>query len=268
VQNALEGYFKSPEDAPPKWLLMFRAYLDESGHETRGWMFLAGYCGREEQWSNFVPRWQKALGQRKSLHMCDLRWNKPSTKSLLARLGPIPDACGLKGIAGGVRYQDYEDLVAGKPEEKIMKAYIVTLMAVVIPTLRHIPDGERIELVFEQQKQYEAYAILALQNFADEDHPWMRNTDGSPKLAKWSFVPKGSTLMTDPADYFAYALREVRVSGEHSKKSQWCMPILTAGNGEGYGTAFEREQIRRLIRNTYMLNMLRNLQFVPASKKG
>ena len=57
----LDGYFDSPEDAPPRWLLMLRAYLDESGHEGKGWMALAGYIGRKEQWLDFIPKWKAPL---------------------------------------------------------------------------------------------------------------------------------------------------------------------------------------------------------------
>src|SRR5208282_3715746 len=101
-KKELDGYFDSPEDAPPKWLLMMRAYIDESGHEGKGWMFLAGYVGNEGQWGRFVDAWKVGLGpQRKSLHLTKLRWNQDRTRQLLARLGPIPEACGLQAMLGG-----------------------------------------------------------------------------------------------------------------------------------------------------------------------
>jgi len=66
---------------------MLTAYLDESGQETKGWMFVAGFLGNDEQWKQFVPLWKEALGpQRRHLHMADLRWKKQRTKELLARL--------------------------------------------------------------------------------------------------------------------------------------------------------------------------------------
>lgn len=52
-EEELDGYFDSPEDAPAKWLFMLRAYLDESGHESKGWMFIAGYFGNNDQWRAF-----------------------------------------------------------------------------------------------------------------------------------------------------------------------------------------------------------------------
>ena len=241
---------------------MLRAYIDESGHESKDWMFLAGYFGAEDQWKVFAPKWQQALGpRRQSLHMRELRWNSESTKRLLARLGPIPDSCGLKGMIGGVRFQDYEDLVSGQREEKTMKGYIAVLIPMVLNTLRVIPPTERIELVFDQQDEYEPFANLALQWLATPDHPWRRTVDGKPKLAKWSFVPKGSTILTDPADYLAFALRAVRIN-EKSKKTQWCMPILRAGEGSGYGKVFTRAQIRKQIMDSYTMALIGRIEFV------
>jgi hypothetical protein len=87
-------------------------------------MAIAGYIGNKEQWKLFVDKWKAGLGpQRKWLHMTDLRWKKDSTKKLLERLGPIPESCGLEGVMGGVRYADYEDLVVGTEDEKMMKGY-------------------------------------------------------------------------------------------------------------------------------------------------
>ncbi len=89
---------------------MMRAYIDESGHEGKGWTFLAGYLGNEDQWKEFVPKWREGLGpRRKSLHLTGLRWNgshQHRTQNLLARLGPIPEECNLIPILGGVRYGD------------------------------------------------------------------------------------------------------------------------------------------------------------------
>lgn len=226
--------------------------MDESGHESKGWMFVAGYLGNEEQWKNFVPRWKAALGpQRRFLHMKELRWKRERTRRLLERLGPIPEACGLQGAMCGVRYQDYEDLITGKPGEKLIKGYIACLIPMVIQILRGIPRDERLELFLEEQWQYAPFADMALQ-LAIIPHQWTTTSDGKPKLARWGFVPKGSTLMTDPADYLAFALREVWTDGK-SKKADWCRPILTSGSGEGYGVVLTRDKIRRIITSSFML---------------
>jgi hypothetical protein len=210
-------------------------------------MFLAGFLGREDQWKEFVPKWRNGLGiQRKFLHMTDLRWKMDRTRKLLERLGPIPEECGLIPVLGGARYADYEDLIAGSREEKVLKAYVVCLSALVAQVLRVVPAHERLELVFEEQRQYERLTNMALHSFSDTQpsiHPWLKTKDGRPKLAKWSFVPKGSTIMTDPADYFAFALRESWANKE-SKKARWCASIMKSGKGHGIGKIYTRKEIR------------------------
>jgi len=207
---------------------MLTAYIDESGHEGKGWMFLAGWVGDCSQWKHFADEWRKGLGpQRKSLHMTDLRWNRDRTRVLLERLGPIPERCHLQGIMGGVRYGDYEDLVVGTPHAKELKGYMSCLMPMVAQTLKGIPRDERIELVFEQQNEYEPFVNMALPTFTvpDRHAPYHMMPDGKPKLAKWSFVPKGTTILTDPADYLTFALREVWTD-QKSKKAKWCRSIF------------------------------------------
>lgn len=99
AHDELDGYFSSPQDDPPKWLVMLTAYIDETGHETKDWMCLAGFLGTEYDWERFVPLWKAGLGpQRKLLHLTDLRWNKESTRKLLARLGVVPEQAGLVPI--------------------------------------------------------------------------------------------------------------------------------------------------------------------------
>jgi hypothetical protein len=250
-ERELDGYFDSPEDAPAGWLLMMRAYIDESGHEGKGWMFLAGYLGNEDHWRSFVSPWKTGLGpQRKSLHMTELRWNQDRTKRLLARLGPIPEACGLTPLLAGVRYSDYEDLVSGTPAAKLLKGYLACLFPLILQTLRVVPNTERLEVVFEEQREYEPFAQIVLSQLAVPDHPWKRTLDGLPKLAKWAFVPKGTTIMTDPADYFAFALREVWTD-KTSKKSEWCQPILKSD--EGIGKILRRQEVRDIISTTFMM---------------
>lgn len=215
-------------------------------------MFLAGFIGSEEKWEAFVPKWKEALGQRKFLHMTDLRWNRDRTRRLLERLGPVPSNCGLEGIMGGVRFQDYEDLVLGKPEEKLLRGYIACLFPMVTQVLRGMPSEEQLEIVFEQQKEYEPFVNMALPFFTvpDLQAPWKFTTDGKPRLAKWRFVPKGSTVRTDPADYLAFALREAWTD-KNSKKSKWCKPILASGSG--YGRIMQRDEIRLYISSTQLI---------------
>lgn len=234
---------------------MLTAYLDESGHETKDWVFLAGFLGAEADWEEFIPKWKLALGQRKSLHMNDLRWKHDRTRRLLDRLGTIPEEAGLVPVLGGARFADYEDLVTGTHEEKTLKGYMSCLFSLVMSILMAVPNDQRVTLIFEEQRQYQPFADLALRIFADPvlgPQSCNLTIEGKPKLAHWGFVPKGSTIMTDPADYFAFALREHHTNNE-SKKARWCAPILKTQNGRGIGEIMNRENIRAQVRGAMTL---------------
>ena len=137
MRNDLEGFFNSPHDHPAKWLFMLTAYLDESGHEGHGWVFVAGFYGNDDQWQHVAAEWKKALGKRTKFHMRSLRWKHRRTKDLLAALGPLPAHCKLQRIAGGVRVSDYADLIhAGTMHEKASKGYVLCLLALMVQVLR------------------------------------------------------------------------------------------------------------------------------------
>jgi hypothetical protein len=263
VRDALEGFFEGPEDAPPRWLVVLTAYLDECGHERKDWQFVAGFFGNSGQWKDFASKWTPALGKRKKLHMNSLRWNDKRAerriKPLLERLAPIPEQCGLTPIVGGIRYGDYEDMLIGTPWEKAMAGYMHCIFAVVIQTLRVVPSDERIEFVFEVQGVYEPYVNAAfIKSLAVPDHPFKTMSDGRPKVAKWSFVPKGTTILTDSADYLAFALHAAWTDRE-SRKAQWCESLLRSceHNNRGVGSIMNRKIIRQVVRGAMNIEISR-----------
>lgn len=229
---------------------MYTAYLDETGQQANAWIFVAGFLGQKEQWDCFIPQWKEALGpQRKRLHMKRLRWKKPSTKALLASLGPIPQACGLKAVAGGVKYSDYADLLRGTIVEKLSEGYLWCLFPLVLNILKYIPPDERVELIFGAQSAYKERALDLLSliektTLEDTEFRDCRTSSGLSKLAKWSFVPASSTIMLDPSDYYAYALAQYH-HDKTSKKTEWCTPILDVPLGMPYvGRILSRDEIR------------------------
>ena len=99
---------------------MLTGYFDESGHQSKDHVIIAGFVGNESQWTSVAEAWNKGLGRRKTLHMSKLRgWSKPHTGRLLERLGTIPKQFSLQPAMGGVRVSDYEDLIDGTPWEKL-----------------------------------------------------------------------------------------------------------------------------------------------------
>jgi hypothetical protein len=243
----LDGFFSSPEDAPPKWLFVIRAYLDETGQSEQDYVIIAGHAGCVENWGQFVDLWKQSLGpQRLRLHMHDLRWSKDSTRKLLLRSGVVPSKCELLRVIGGAKVSDYADLIKGTPGKILFDGYMNALNITVLSLLLAIPKDERVEIVFEQQDRYAKIAHEVLDIIASMKHPRLQTSDGITKLARWSFVPKQSTILFDQADYLCYSLLQ-KSRDVQSKKAVWCSPILEGGQ-EPIGEILNREQVRTVIK--------------------
>jgi hypothetical protein len=227
------------------------AYVDESGQDTQDYVFLGGFVGNDAQWKQFSADWKIGLGGRKGLHMRKLRWAHPRTERLLQRLGPIPHRCLLQPIVGGVRVRDYADLVNGTIEEKIISGYVAALYPLVIRTLLWVPANERVEFIFEAQDRYQPFAEAVLRSIATNPRdPGMITSDGQSKLANWRFVPKDSTTLTQPADYFVYALTQA-YRDKKSERTRLCSPIFKDGpESTAIGEVLKRHQVRTIVQFT------------------
>jgi hypothetical protein len=231
------------------------AYVDESGQEQKNWMFLAGFVGNDEQWRSALDAWRTAIAPRETLHMSRLRFKKDHERRMLERAGVVPRDCGLTPILGGIRQSDYEDLITGTREQKLLNGYMICCFEMVINTLRGIPKNEGLKIVFERQDRYWWMTDIALRVISSfNDYPDILLPDGTSKLANWASVPKGSTPLTEPADYFAFALLQLWRDKE-SVKTQWCRPILDTNNGVGWGAIMNRETVRRSIKQGQLLHL-------------
>jgi hypothetical protein len=228
-------------------LLVLTAYLDASGQQSQDYVFIAGFLGNEQQWKQCARDWRAGLGQRKALHMNELRWANGRTKKLLAKLGPIPMSAGLEPMVGGVKVSDYSDLISGGVEEVLLNGYVTALYPLLIQCLRLIPKNERLELVFEQQDRYAPFANAMLGAISRMRIPEVLLTDeGLPKLASWRWVPKESTMLLQPADYLAYTTTQV-YRDSHSERAQMCMPIIGGESTMIIGKVLSRHEVRSTI---------------------
>ncbi len=114
---------------------------------------------------------------------------------VLSILGPIPTDCGLKRVIG-------------TPAKKLNTAYYTCLLPLILSIIQVVRDDERIEFVFEQQDRYSESTndlFNALSTASEHvDELWQFQTSGGlPKIAKWGFVPKGSTILLEPAGLLA-----------------------------------------------------------------
>lgn len=224
---------------------MLTVYLDESGHEGKEFVVLSGFLGSEEQWEVCEREWLVALSPKKHLHMKDLRWNKENyVRSLLSRLGPVPHNAGLTAVVSALRVSDYDDLVSGRLVSKLMKGYYLAFIGVVDSILKNIPPEETVKVVLEVQGEYEIRTRIIFDNLANRKTP-----SGKPKLVSMAYIPKGTSVLTEPADYLSYALLNLYRDPD-SLRSELCAPILQ-NQKNAYGMKFDdRAKIRAWIEST------------------
>ncbi len=221
---------------------MLTAYLDESGHES-DLVIVAGFLGNDEQWTQCAELWRKGLGpQRRYLHMKKLRFNKFGIRRMLETLGAIPHDCGLRAIMSVTPVNYYSDLVNGTMAEKLVKGYYLSVISIIDTIVKRIPKDERVKLVFEQQDEYEKGTRII---FNSSNH---KTPSGEPKLAGIEYIPKDSSVLTQPADYLSFALLQ-GFRDQTSKKYRWSEPILQ-NKQPAFGLVPERETLRKVIKRT------------------
>jgi hypothetical protein len=75
-----------------------------------------------------------------------LEWT--SSRETQAKLGPIPDECGLQRVIGHVRVADYADLFTEVQLRKLVPGYQMALHALINSVLRWIPKHEQVRSYF------------------------------------------------------------------------------------------------------------------------
>lgn len=75
---------------------------------------------------------------------------------------------------------------------------------------------ERIEVILEASESLGFFYERMLNRLAQMSHG---------RLAKWSFVPKGTTCLTEPSDYLCFHLWQSFIDAS-STKSIWTQPII------------------------------------------
>jgi hypothetical protein len=200
---------------------MLTAYLDECGHQGKDLVILAGFLGNKDQWEKCEVAWREGLGRRKNLHMNKLRWSRPDrVRKLLGTLGPIPHNAGLRALFCCVKVADYEDMVSGRLVEKLVKGYYIALIGMLDAIRKNVPADETVKISLEIQTEYEVRASLIFDSYKVYKTP-----DGRPKLTSIEFIPKGTSQLTQPADYLAYALWQL-YKDRQSDRSELCSSIL------------------------------------------
>lgn len=229
---------------------MLTAYLDETGQSEKGLVFVGGFVGDRKSWDKCAVNWKEGFppSQRQSLHMVRIDFEKIRDKELLERLGPIPEECGLKRVWGSVNVSDYFDLVEGTIGELHAHGYCLALVPLIISIRDKVANGERFELIFEEQTALGFYRDKMLEMIASTfpPHPHYQPRKGRQQkiqLAGWSSKPKGSICLFEPADYLCYHLAH-RETEPDSVRTKWSQPIM--GTGATFSDHLSQETARNL----------------------
>jgi hypothetical protein len=207
---------------------MLTAYVDECGQQSKGLVIVGGFIGHKEEWENLGLAWRSGFvgTQREHLHLAELRFKKESEKRLLAKLGPLPHSCGLKGISGSVDVSDYHHLIKGTVAELHGHGYALALVPLILAIRAAIPADETFELVFEEQQALGFYRekMLSLIAYILNRDPVVKGGFKRNQLAGWRSMAKGETQLLEPADFLCYHLSH-KSSEPHSVRAVWTTPI-------------------------------------------
>lgn len=226
---------------------MLSVYLDECGQETKGLVIVSGFVGDEDAWRGCSRLWREGFrgNQRKSLHVSELKFKFQSERKLLARLGPIPEECGLKRVSGSVNVADYYDLVKGTVAELHAHGYSLALAPLQLAIEAAIPKDECYELIFEEQTALGFYRdkMLGLLVNISSRHPAVKSGEKKVQLVSWKTMTKRQTCLFEPADYLCYHIAH-QAADPGSVRSDWTRPIM--GNGDISIRHLTREFARHL----------------------
>jgi hypothetical protein len=195
-------------------------------------VIVAGFIGNEDQWRALAQQWPKGFdgSQRKSLHTSSLHFKNESERSLLKKLGAIPESAGVKRISGSVNEADYYDLVEGTAAELHAHGYALALVPLILAIENTIPPDESYKLVFEEQGAlgfYREKALISISHILSNP-PKDRRHIKRPKLIGWETMAKGQTCLCEPADYLCYHLAH-KSADPNSVRTLWTAPIMGDG---------------------------------------
>ena len=206
---------------------MITGYFDESGGESDGFVVVAGFVGRVDDWKKYLKMWRRELGNRPSLHLKEMRLGSESGArrygDLLRRLGSVPSKAGLLPFVGSVSLA-HTAKAKGTIAEIALAGYNVALVAMVDAILgsKRLPKRERIEFTFEDQVHF---AIPRASMF----HSYRQVEKYKTCPGKRSRIGKDSSMAKDPlleaSDYLAYAMLQHLIDPA-SGKATVTAPIL------------------------------------------
>jgi hypothetical protein len=224
---------------------MIFGYFDESGGPDTGFTVVAGFVGTKKKWREYVRQWVDVT-QGRPLHMKNMRLGGSKGvrhREKLERLAVIPKRVGLRAFVGSVRTSDYRHLTVGTTAELVLNGYTVALLAMVNAILEsNLPKKERIEFIFEQQKEHAVTRERVFELLRQT--PEHKAHHGLSRIAKSSSMEKSTTL--EASDYLAYAIL-YQLLEPASQQAQLTTPILREYDGQIEHRLVSADQVMQLL---------------------
>jgi hypothetical protein len=230
-------------------VLKLTAYLDESQvTEQTGHVVVAGFYGEDHNWNAFSGEWQTVLSRRQKqhLHMTDLRWNhkkaEQRVKPLLAELGPLPYKYNLMPLRGAVKVSHYADMLNSEGQA-ILSGYNYCFSRILGHLCVDLPAHASLRMVCEEQVRHQGLAskmfhVVGKRMARHPENAW---------LDSFMTVRKGSTFMTEPADYLAFAIGKF-LDERNSTKDIWCRSIYNEVPPEKFIRVHPKNRVREGMR--------------------
>ncbi|MEO8592571.1 MAG: DUF3800 domain-containing protein, partial [Candidatus Solibacter sp.] len=165
------------EESVDRWMLMLRAYCDESGnHDDAPFFTMAGFLGRERAWKVLARKWNRALSKEglEEFHMKDCEGGhnmfshlheqkyRPERDRIQKRFIEIILDSEIYPVAGGVDMQDYNRLLPRlrlirKDPRYTKSPYYLAFEYFVMAVCRRAEFAsnlEQIAFVFDRQQEF------------------------------------------------------------------------------------------------------------------
>ncbi len=184
-------------------LVMLQAYLDDSGSEGSGPVFLlCGYVATAEAWAHFSDDWQKALDGPPKLEYFKMKeanslrkqfwgWDKDRRDSLLIILAQLIKRHVSLGIVSAVWYEDLNKVWSEFPNAtsdwKGLHQYQVLYHGTMAMLANHYIKAklkDRIEFIFDEQGYWGLQAIIAATSVFPLLEPGERAIIAGPPVQK------------------------------------------------------------------------------------
>jgi hypothetical protein len=154
-----------------RWLLMLQAYVDDSGSDLGGPVFvLAGYVSSASEWDQFSDKWYECLEkpnprtgkkleyfktrEAAGLEGQFMRWTAGERDTKIQELSRIISRYAWFGIESSINISAYNEAIRGQVSPEFDHPYMFCFMDIIFSIVygqKQRSDHEKVDYIFDQQ---------------------------------------------------------------------------------------------------------------------